>query len=475
MNKHPRVYQQLKERLTTKKFTGLSLTILVAVFLYTLFLLIGVTQDYLVNNSLVLADIRITNLLYIFRNDTLLHIFYFITLFAESLVIIFLSVILSLFLWTHKQRIYIFSLWLALAIGEGLTFLGKYIFHRERPDIFLRTITEDSFSFPSGHATAVVLFYGFLFYLIIRSYTSLKVRTIIFSSLVLFVVLVDLSRLYLGVHYLSDVIAGNLIGLTALILSIGITEWFIEKKPKMVPNKTKSFQIPIILLIAIISVFVVYFFSNSPVNKNKPMVIQKIKIENVLSLFSDKKLSHFTETITGKTQEPINLIIISPESCFVQNIVFANWVLAEGISLNSTERLAKTAILNQTYSTAPMTPSFYGAEPNDYGFEKQTDKNSVRARHHTRFWKTTYETPLGVLYVGTASLDTGLKWGITHAIAPDIDTERDLFVSDTQKAGVVTEEKLIPFVSPTLGKNFSGDQFFTNGKAGFIVFSSCEK
>ena len=79
------------------------------------------------------------------------------------------------------------------------------------------------------------------------------------------------------------------------------------------------------------------------------------------------------------------------------------------------------------------------------------------------------------MYVGTASLDTGLKWGITHAIAPDIDTERDLFVSDTQKAGVVTEEKLIPFVSPTLGKNFSGDQFFTNGKAGFIVFSSCEK
>ena len=139
---------------------------------------------------------------------------------------------------------------------------------------------------------------------------------------------------------------------------------------------------------------------------------------------------------------------------------FCKLGFSEGISLNSTERLAKTAILNQTYSTAPMTPSFYGAEPNDYGFEKQTDKNSVRARHHTRFWKTTYETPLGVLYVGTASLDTGLKWGITHAIAPDIDTERDLFVSDTQKAGVVTEEKLIPFVSPTLGKIFLATNFY---------------
>ena len=136
MNKHPRVYQQLKERLTTKKIYRYLSYHFGGCFFVHPFLLIGVTQDYLVNNSLVLADIRITNLLYIFRNDTLLHIFYFITLFAESLVIIFLSVILSLFLWTHKQRIYIFSLWLALAIGEGLTFLGKYIFHRERPDIF---------------------------------------------------------------------------------------------------------------------------------------------------------------------------------------------------------------------------------------------------------------------------------------------------------------------------------------------------
>lgn len=475
MNKHPQIYRQLNERFTTKKFTGLPLTILTAIFLYALFLLIGITQGFLTNSPLVSVDIRITNLLYIFRSDTLLRFFYFITLFAESLVIVILSVVLSIFLWTNKQRIHIFSLWFALAVGEGLTFLGKYIFHRERPSVFLRTITEDSFSFPSGHATAVVLFYGFLVYLIFRNYTSLKTRIAVLSSLFLFVVLVDLSRLYLGVHYFSDVIAGNLVGLSALILSVGLTEWFISKKSKIIPNKTNVLQILSVFLIAIISVSVVYFSSNSPVNKNKPITIQKIKTEDVLSLFDDKKLSRFTETITGATQEPINMIVISQEPCFIKNIVLAKWILAERVSLSSTEHLAKTSILNQPYPTAPMTPSFFNAEPNDYGFEKQTDKNSVRTRHHARFWKTQYETPLGMLYVGTVSLDTGLKWGITHTIAPDIDTERDLFVSDLKKTGVVTEEKLIPFVSPEIGKNFSGDQFFTNGKASWIIFSSCEK
>jgi len=133
-------------------------------------------------------------------------------------------------------------------------------------------------------------------------------------------------------------------------------------------------------------------------------------------------------------------------------------------------------LLNEAYPTAPMTPSLYNTKPNDFGFEKQTAKNSVRVRHHARFWKTNYRTSLGMLYVGTVSLDTGIKWGgITHTIAPDIDTERNLFISELKEAGVVTQEKLVSFVPPTLGKNFSGDQFFTNGKASFLIFSSCNK
>jgi len=473
LGKHPKIHRQLIERLSTKKFTGLTVTIFSAAFLFVIYFLFGIIEDYLEHDPLILLDARIANLLYVIRSATLLRFFYYVTLFAEPVIIIALTVVIGILLLINRQRVYIFTLGFALVLGEGLALFGKNIFQRQRPDLFLRAITEDSFSFPSGHAVAVVLFYGFLAYLIIRNYRSLKIRIVTISALVLIISLIDLSRLYLGVHYLSDVFAGNLLGFSVLILSIGITEWLISSRRELHPNKVKIYQILTVLFVTIVLVSILYHVANPPLNKNKPLTVTKINTEDVLSLFDNKKLPRFTETITGTTQEPINLIVISPESCFVQSMAHANWDLAEGISLSSTERLAKTAILNQPYPTAPMTPSFYNAEPNDYGFEKQTDRNSVRARHHARFWKTNYETPLGTVFVGTISLDTGLKWGITHTIAPDIDTERDIFVSDMTNTGVVSEGKIIPFVSPVLGSNFSGDQFFTNGQAALLILSSC--
>lgn len=75
----------------------------------------------------------------------------------------------------------------------------------------------------------------------------------------------------------------------------------------------------------------------------------------------------------------------------------------------------------------------------------------------------------GALFVGTVSLDTGIKWGITHAIAPDIDTERDRIVSDLSQAGLIAQKQDVSLISPTLGKNFTEDEFFTNGKAAFVI------
>lgn len=473
MDEHPKIRRQLTERLTTKQFTGLPLTLLTALFLYSVFLFLGVAQDYLAHDPLILADIRVANLLYALRSNTMLHFFYFVTLFAESTTVIILGVVFATILWFSRQRIHAAALWFTLVAGEGVTFLGKQIFQRARPDMFMRAITEDSFSFPSGHATSVVLFYGFLAYLVVRHYTSLKARLATFFSLSVLIVLVDLSRLYLGVHFLSDVVAGNLVGFSALFLSIGLTEWLIALRPDFKPTKTKLPQIFSVLALAVGIAASIYLFATPPVANGKPTVNQKIKFEEIMALFGDQRLPRFTEDIIGGEQEPTNLIIVSPEECFVENITSSDWILAEGVTMRTTRRLAKTAIMNQAYPAAPMTPSFFNEKPNDYGFEKQTDRNSVRARHHARFWKTIYETPLGRVYVGTISLDTGLKWGITHTIAPDIDTERDSFVADLQQAGVVAQEKLVPFVAPTLGKNFSGDQFFTNGKTSMLVLNAC--
>ena len=112
-----------------------------------------------------------------------------------------------------------------------------------------------------------------------------------------------------------------------------------------------------------------------------------------------------------------------------------------------------------------MTPSFWNGQVHDFGWEKDTNQHSVRQRHHARFWQTNFKTAQGKnIYVGTASLDTGIKWLVTHQISPDIDTERELIFQDLEQSGVVKNFSWQQFVDPILGQNFSGDQFFTDGQ-----------
>lgn len=104
------------------------------------------------------------------------------------------------------------------------------------------------------------------------------------------------------------------------------------------------------------------------------------------------------------------------------------------------------------------------------GFEKPTKIKNVRERHHARFWRTQFETPEGShVYVGTASMDIGMKWWIIHKIKSDIDMEREFLFADLENGGDIFSYDKIQSVPPSLGKNFLGDQFFTDGKMYLIV------
>lgn len=473
ISKHPRLTGQVQKRLSPRKFTGLPLTLLGAAFLYVLALLLGIVQDYLSHDPLIAVDIRVANLLYAFRGDQLLHFFYTVTLLAEFGTVVASAVVLTIFLWLRKEKILAAALWLTLLPAEAVTYFGKLLFHRGRPDILLRAISEDSFSFPSGHATASAAFFGFIAYLLIRRFKSWTARIATALVAAIMIILIDVSRLYLGVHYLSDVLAGNMVGIAALLFAVTVVEWLIAEKKVARPKAFGWLSFSSVILTEVLAVVV--FLRVAPLPSSKPIErpTQSIAVSDILPLFQAGTLPQYTETLTGKTQEPVNLIVVAPDTCFTNDLDQAGWVQADVISLQSTKSISTAALLNKEYPTAPMTPSFYDSWPHDYGFEKETVKKTVRSRHHARFWKTSYVTSQGTLYVGTVSLDTGLKWGITHTIAPDIDTERDLLVSDLQSAGVVKSEELIPLIQPKLGSNFFGDLFFTDGKAAFVILDTC--
>jgi membrane-associated phospholipid phosphatase len=112
---------------------------------------------------------------------------------------------------------------LAMAVPGGmlLNVLLKVIFQRHRPVLEGPILSLSSFSFPSGHATVSVLLYGFLTVLLVTGVIrSWRWRVLAVLATVFLVAVVDFSRMYLGVHYLSDVLAGNTVGVAWLAICV---------------------------------------------------------------------------------------------------------------------------------------------------------------------------------------------------------------------------------------------------------------
>jgi undecaprenyl-diphosphatase len=117
-----------------------------------------------------------------------------------------------------------------IALGLGgfvVNYFMKLSFHRLRPPHPLIKPL-DNFSFPSGHATSGFIFYGLLAYLVWKTNMSKLLRCIIAIGLITFSLLIGFSRIYLRVHYPSDVGAGFCIGFAWLILTI----WLFERRQK---------------------------------------------------------------------------------------------------------------------------------------------------------------------------------------------------------------------------------------------------
>jgi membrane-associated phospholipid phosphatase len=115
------------------------------------------------------------------------------------------------------------ALLVATLVGAQLLGWGlKAIFQRPRPSFDDPVASADWFSFPSGHALSSVAFYGALAYVVLRNLPSVRMRLAGFAGVTLLVAVIGFSRLYLGVHYLTDVLAGYCAGLTWLLLAIGI-------------------------------------------------------------------------------------------------------------------------------------------------------------------------------------------------------------------------------------------------------------
>ena len=190
-----------------------SLCIILFVYLTKLLLL----------NEIKLFDDMVFNLVANLRCEPLTIIFKFFSFLCSFYFVIILTIIIMLFSKDKKVTFYIvLNVLFCFFLNQTL----KFFFARSRPTE-INLIIENGYSFPSGHSMLSLAYYGFFVYLILNSNIKRKNKVLAIISLALLIFFIGLSRIYLGVHYASDVLAGFAISAAYLILYI---QFFYNKK-----------------------------------------------------------------------------------------------------------------------------------------------------------------------------------------------------------------------------------------------------
>lgn len=184
-----------------------------------LILFIGTTIILLSGNTENL-DKHIHNLVISLRTPLLTNIMLIITNLCSVLSLTIISII---FICFFRKKHLTFYIIINLINSILLSQLFKLIIRRNRPtDINL--IEEFGFSYPSGHSMVSMAFFGLFAYLIYKNTRNNLLKYILIICLILTIILIGFSRIYLGVHYFSDVIGGFLISFSYLMLFINLTK-----------------------------------------------------------------------------------------------------------------------------------------------------------------------------------------------------------------------------------------------------------
>jgi undecaprenyl-diphosphatase len=237
-----KVRVRVKEIFAAFTLLSVELIILLAIFGGALVIFIGIAQMIFKDNKSDF-DLQAFKILSGSVSDINTDVMQFFTLLGTHIFLIPANIILvAYFLFIKKHRWYSVKIPVVALSSLVLMFSLKYLFRRSRP---LAPLLEQArgYSFPSGHALISFTFYGLLIYLTWQNVKNIWVKWSITLALALLIFVIGLSRVYLRVHYASDVIAGYCVGCMWLLLSLwilGKIEKFSRKKVDPIVEEAPS-------------------------------------------------------------------------------------------------------------------------------------------------------------------------------------------------------------------------------------------
>ena len=181
-------------------------------------------------NALVALDLKVANFLHAHASGALVSFFFAVTSLHSPGAIAAWSALFAAVLWKLRERYWILTLGVTVAAGFLVNTLLKFAYERARPRFDDPLLTLDSYSFPSGHTAGAVLFYGVLAaFLVSRSYHWSARAGAVMGAAVM-VALVAFSRIYLGAHYLSDVVAAACSSLVVVVVCLAAGHALVRRR-----------------------------------------------------------------------------------------------------------------------------------------------------------------------------------------------------------------------------------------------------
>ena len=206
--RHPRAWGFLAQRFSRTEYLGLHLTLGLVLSLGALWLFAGISEDVIHHDPLTQFDLTVANALHRLGTPVLIELAKAISQLGSPAFVAAWSLVVCVVLLKERQRVLLIG-WIAALAGGGLLDQGlKLAFRRPRPTWEAPYLVAHGWSFPSGHAMGSLVAYGMLAYVLVLHLRSGAARWAVIAGAVVLVLAIGFTRLFLGVHFFSDVIAG---------------------------------------------------------------------------------------------------------------------------------------------------------------------------------------------------------------------------------------------------------------------------
>lgn len=210
--RHPKLRAFLVARFTPGEYLGLHLTVGILLSAGALWLLGGVTEDVVNHDPLTLFDVTVMQWFHAHATPLGDRIFVAITDLGSPVAVGAIAVVVGTVLLIRRRWV-LLAAWTTALVGGGLLDeVLKITIRRPRPPYAASFLHRFSFSFPSGHSIGALLAYGMLAYLLMLRLRHRGARVAVIFGTATLILVIGFSRIYLGVHYFSDVVAGYAAG-----------------------------------------------------------------------------------------------------------------------------------------------------------------------------------------------------------------------------------------------------------------------